>query len=234
MAGTMASKETDEFACQRKCLRTPGCSHFSFWVPSTLCHLQDRYALRREGRDGFVSGPFQCWSYLMPGKYTMVHNDTFLPTRFRCMQIGVTWSPDMSTSTYIAGDRDKVVFACQQKCKDTDGCAHFTVMFPGLCRLASNTAVPLPAERTISGPPTEECDDLSSEAPLGHTFMRKFASRPELAPTRSLVHASVAIPAVLVGVAVAALLWQRKRSSNTATLLGMVDLEESLEHEAQE
>jgi len=182
-----------------------------------------------------VSGPFQCWSYLVPGKYAEVWNYTYLPTRFRCMQIGVTWSPDMTTSSYIEGERDEVVFKCQQKCQDTEGCQHFTVMFPGLCRLADESSVPLPAEQAISGPPTQECDKSSSEAPLGHTFMRKYTSSAQWVPSRLRLHADFAGPvAIAAGSALAALVWFRRRSSRSGLMPLMVDLEESLQVEAQE
>lgn len=235
MMGTFGSEEADEFACQRKCLRTEGCSHFSFWKLGRMCHLQDRYAQRRENREGFVSGPFQCWSYLIPGMYAMLQsNHTYVPARFRCMQIGVTWSPDLTASSHIDGERDEVVFACQEKCQDTEGCTHFTVMFPGLCRLAGSAAVPLPAEQAISGPPSPDCEDPTSDAPMGHTFMRKFEAGPEVSTSRFFTSAAVAVPAALLGALATALVWQRRRSSIAVTRSQLVDLEESLELISQE
>lgn len=169
----------------------------------------------------------------MPGKYTMLQNNTFLPARFRCMQTGVTWSPDMAVSTTIHGERDEVVFACQQRCQDTEGCKHFTVMFPSLCRLAGAASAPLPAESAISGPPSQDCvDDPLSESPMAHTFMRKFRAAPEVsAPPGASPLASVVGPAALaVTFALAAVMWQRRRSRRAAALpISVVDLEESLQ-----
>jgi len=231
MKGTFASQEDDEFACQRKCLQTDGCSHFSFLKLGRMCHLQDRYAHRREKSEGFVSGPFQCWSYLIPGMYARLQsNHTYVPVRFSCMQVGVTWSPDLTVSSHIHGERDEVVFACQEKCRDTEGCKHFTVMFPGLCRLAGSAAVPLPAEQAISGPPSADCEDPTSDAPLGHTFMRKFESGPEASTSRFFPNAAAAgVPVALLGALAAALVWQRRRSGTTVPRPQLVDLEDSLQ-----
>lgn len=233
MPGTQPSKEVDEFACQQKCLRTLGCSHFSFWKAGKICHLQNRFALRREQRVGFVSGPFQCWSYLIPGQYAMISNTSYVPTRFRCMQTGVTWSPDMTTSSHFHGERDEVVFACQQKCRDTKDCAHFTVMFPSLCRLASHEAQPLPAEEAISGPPAPECDDSTFVfSPLGHTFMRKYESNKATSNSRSVFRVAMIGPAALL-VAAAAVMMRRRRRSTSAQVAPLrvpLDLEESLQY----
>jgi len=202
--------------------------------------LQDRYAQRREGRDGFVSGPFQCWSYLVPGEYVKMWDRTYLPTKFKCMQVGVTWSPDMSTSVYLEeDDRDEVVFQCQKRCRNTEGCRHFTVMFPGLCRMAGESSVPLPAEGAISGPPQPDClTDLNSEAPLGHTFMRKFSSgeKWEASDSPPLRGTLVAPATLAAGGLVAMLVWWRRRPGGELAPPRMVavDLEDLLEGTAQE
>jgi len=236
MMGTYGIKEVDEFACQKKCMETQGCSHFSFWKLGRLCHLQDRYAQRREYREGFISGPFQCWSYLVPGEYAKLDtNHTYVPPQFRCMQIGVTWSPDL-TSTYMEGGRDELVFKCQQKCQDTEGCRHFTAMFPGLCRLAGEFAVPLPAEQAISGPPSNECDEPASDADFGHTLMRKFESGPRVSTPSFLSRPAAVGPVALLSAVAAALVWQRRRTRTNAAFVRpmLVDLEESIEGAAQE
>lgn len=224
MRGALGSREMDEFACQRRCSRKPGCAHFSFWKPGRLCHLEDRYAIRREGRQGFVSGPFQCWNYLVPGKYVKLQSHTFLPIRFRCMQVGVTWSPDMAPSISIQGERDDVVFACQKMCRDTMGCKHFTVMFPSLCRLADQSAKPLPAEQAISGTPTQECDPTSEASLPEHTFMRKFPIGWQLA----LRSQPILVPGALAASGVAALIWLRWPSR--AVEPALADMEESLQN----
>lgn len=113
---------------------------------------------------------------MLPGEYTRLRNHTYVPQKFRCMQIGVTWSPDMAPSTTLTGDRDEVVLACQEQCHNMEGCKHFTIMFPGLCRFAGEGAAPLPAPSAVSGPPLGMCDDMMSDAPFAHTFMRKYVT----------------------------------------------------------
>jgi len=135
----------------------------------------------------------------------------------------------------MEGDRDEAVFSCQQKCRNTTGCAHFTVMFPSLCRLADKDAVPLRAEQAISGPPTPECDDLSSEAPLGHTFMRKYSEPSGLqrlgSPTSIFIFGSLALAS---SAAFVAALLVRRRRRNQARLGDrervpmLVDVEKSI------
>lgn len=236
MRGTYGVKEVDEFACQKKCMETQGCSHFSFWKLGRLCHLQDRYAQRREYREGFISGPFQCWSYLVPGEYTKLDtNHTYVPTQFRCMQIGVTWAPDLTSTHMPDVGHDELVFKCQQKCQDTEGCRHFTAMFPGLCRLAGEFAVPVPAEQAISGPPSNECDEPASDADFGHTLMRKFESGPWVSTPSFLSRPAAVGPVALLSAVAAALVWQRRTRTSAAFVRPMlVDLEESIEGAAQE
>jgi len=169
----------------------------------------------------------------VPGKYTQAWNHTYLPTKFRCMQLGITWSPDLTTSINIAGERDEVVFSCQQKCQDTEGCAHFTVMFPNLCRLAGHLAVPLPAELTLSGPATQDCDSFDSEAPLGHTLMRKFSDSPQPEEPSSSLRITFVAPLALAtgGLVVALAAWRRRQPDRSGERGEMVrtviDLEES-------
>lgn len=228
MMGVLPSEEVDEFACQRRCLKQPGCSHFSFWKPGRLCHLEDRYAERRELRPGYISGPFQCWSYLLPGEYTKLRNHTYVPQRFRCMQIGITWSPDLASVdlTDLSGDRDEVVFACQERCRNTQGCKHFTLMFPSLCRLAADTATPLPAVSSISGPPTGDCESLMSDAPLAHTFMRKYsADIPPSSPHLHSVALASSAVALTASAAFVAVMVRRKHLTRSASFM---DEEEAL------
>lgn len=171
----------------------------------------------------------------MGGEYTKMHDHTYMPEGFRCMQVGITWSPDMTASSLLRGDRDEVVFACQQTCRDTEGCKHFTVMFPSLCRLAAAAAVSVPAENTISGPPVPECEDVLSEAPLAHTFMKKFEAESEfpvpVSSSTSLPRVSQAVGAIAISASfvAAVVLCRRRRSNESWQLMNSVDLEESLQ-----
>lgn len=59
MAGTTLSKEQDVAACQRRCAKTEGCAHYSFWEPAGDCHLQDENAFSTIVMS-FVAGPASC------------------------------------------------------------------------------------------------------------------------------------------------------------------------------
>lgn len=156
----------------------PQCAHFSYWKATRTCHLQDHFALRQEKQGGFVSGPFQCWTYLMPNLYSDGGNYTYLPHKFRCMQPGVTWEPDMDTPTVIMGARDDVVLKCQDKCHKTFGCKHFTVIFPNTCKFAGSGAHPTKSTIVaMSGPDVPRCDHPGDVFEKSHTFMRKFSDQ---------------------------------------------------------
>lgn len=213
MKDELPSQEVDEWACQQKCFSTSGCSHFSYWTLGGFCHLQDQYALRRGRRPGFVSGPFHCWEYLVPGKFTRT-----VP-KFRCMQIGVVWEPDMYAvpPRLLGGEREEVVLRCQKLCGNTSGCAHFTVMFPSTCRLAGTSAVPVPAApQTMSGPATSECagaevSNLPSPSLGRHALINRAVLLQAIArhaASGSEVHAPLVIAMVMLAVALAAL-WRR-------------------------
>lgn len=170
MQGSIATEQVDEWACQRLCLRTPGCSHFSFWKAGRFCHLQDALSLK-SSTEGFISGPFQCWAYFLPGAFTQISNQTYVPEQFRCMQIGVMWEPMMDSSILVEGSRDEVVLRCQRQCAGTWGCEHFTVMFPNTCQLSGKNAAPLPAaSTTMSGPAVSSCHEPGY---IGHTFLKQ-------------------------------------------------------------
>jgi len=175
--GLLVSRQANESACQQHCRDTEGCSHFSFWLPDGSCHLQDAFAIKRGHRKGFISGPFDCWSNLSPGKFAKIQDDAFVPEQFRCMQLGIVWEPTLDTPPlYISGDKEEVVLKCQQQCKSTWGCEHFSVLFPNMCRLAGASSAPLPAASVaISGPAVSRCHE---EGYVGSTFMKKVAASP--------------------------------------------------------
>jgi hypothetical protein len=170
MEGTVPTEEEDAEACQKKCDQTPGCFHFSFWKKLKVCHIQDAFALRRDYQSDFVSGPFQCWSYLRHAGLVRVGVEQFLPKQFNCMQVGVSWEPVMQwrSGKVLAGTQADQIQGCQSLCARTKGCKHFTMeVSMRTCKLAGGDAVPLPGVfNTISGPPVCTANP--------HTFMRKF------------------------------------------------------------
>lgn len=167
----MPRKEEDAEACQRKCDETPGCYHFSYWKKFKLCHLQDAFALRRDYQSDYVSGPFECWSYLKAAGLVKVGEEQFLPKQFKCMQVGVGWEPVMQwrSGRVLAGTQADQIMECQSLCARTPTCGHFTMeVSTRTCKLAGKDASPLPGIfNSISGPP------VCTENPK--TFMRKFS-----------------------------------------------------------
>merc|ERR1740121_350561 len=177
MDGTLPSKEEGPEDCQKKCFKTNGCYHFSYWRKFKLCHLQDAFALRRDYQSNFISGPFRCWSYLQDAGLVKVGVEQFLPKQFNCMQVGVSWEPVMQwrSGQVLAGGQADQILGCQALCAKTPMCTHFT-MDVGMhqCKLAGADAAPLPGVfHTISGPTA--CDEKTSQ----RTFMRKFEHEEE-------------------------------------------------------
>jgi len=222
MFGQVATIQTDEWACQRRCLQVEGCAHFSFSQSTGACHLQDAFAIKREQRAGFLSGPFECWSSLTPGKFAKIDEDVFVPEKFRCMQVGVIWQPALETPVHIYGEREEVVRQCQARCKGTWGCGHFTALFPNLCQLAGGSARPLPAVvSTMSGPAVSRCQERGY---IGHTFMKKAAVLPDGVREKSSIDnrtlCAIAMIACGVLLALARLpLAQRRTPGSSAQLL---------------
>merc|ERR1719203_2318554 len=114
-------------ACQRRCQRTEGCFHFSYWKAGGYCHLQDILALRKSDRVGFLSGPFQCWSYINNPMLIRQSKDVFIPKQFDCMEIGVTYAPAITTPAHLEGSVSEMVSAGQRLCQLTKGCSHFSL-----------------------------------------------------------------------------------------------------------
>lgn len=156
----------------------------------------------------------------MPGTFTRIENNTFVPPKFRCMQVGVSWEPRLDSPFYINGERDDIVLKCQHQCKGTMGCAHFTLLFPNTCHLAGEDAVPIPAaSATMSGPPDSNCH---KQTVVGHTFMKKSAVLPEhladVGSTRGKFVVAIALVSFAV-VAAAIKSWRQYQQGHWATLL---------------
>merc|ERR1719362_1127495 len=99
---------------------------------------------------------------------------TYLPARFRCMQLGILWQPDLTGPSVVNGRREQAIFDCQRRCQDTPACEHFTVLFPNTCHLAGAEAKPLPSGGSaMSGPAWQNCDSHPNvSAPWAATFMK--------------------------------------------------------------
>lgn len=167
MIGTQPSLEVDEMACQRRCLRTEGCFHFTYWKIGGLCHLQDISASRQEMSIGCVSGPFQCWNPFEDPAVTNQLTDVFIPKQFHCMEVGVIFTPAVATPSRMMGAQADMIVACQSLCRLSVGCAHFSLEVSSRkCHLSARDATPLPGVlKTISGPPL--CGEIAD------IFMKK-------------------------------------------------------------
>lgn len=161
MQGSSPTEEVDALACQRRCLETQGCYHFTFWKVYGHCHLQDAFAVRREGRDNFVSGPFKCWDEIKGSGLTRIKNGnglSFLPKKFEGMEVGSSWLPAMQLPRRFQGTETDMIMQCQAYCKLTQTCAHFTLEVNSrTCHLATSSATYVSGVlNSISGPPTRK------------------------------------------------------------------------------
>lgn len=160
MPNVAETEEPDAVACQWRCSKIPSCVHFSYWKAGNVCYLQDGFAVRQTSRLGFVSGPFQCWDKLNHTAFANVGENTYLPSTFKCMEVGRLYSPILGAPQYfLNGSIDEAVTACKEWCASEGGCGHWTMQFPlRLCRLARHDAHELTMENAVSGSPTS-CDD---------------------------------------------------------------------------
>lgn len=175
IAGGHPFKALDELSCQGACSETQSCSHWSYWEPDGLCHLQGPGATRRSGVPGFRSGPPRCAAGSAEsggGAATSSGESGANASLRRCVEFGAAYSPSMGNPRYfpraatVTEHRDHVV-ACLKFCANTTDCAHFTYdIVAGSCKMALASAtlargVPL----TVSGPP--RCPNGTSEEDAG-------------------------------------------------------------------
>jgi len=158
---TSSAKVEDYWQCQRLCVTTHGCAHFSLFLKTMECYLEDVYAIKREQRPGFVSGPFMCMEKMGPKEVQQVLDDAKIPAASGCLQVGVVYEPSYSvqkvSELQVQGDdREQVIHTCQQKCHYDNKCAFYTVDFNlGICKLAPENAQPIGGfVGAVSGAPT--------------------------------------------------------------------------------
>merc|ERR1719203_102562 len=115
----------------------------------------------------------------------------------------------MGVPLTLEGAKDEVVLKCQQHCRDTAGCEQFTMLFPSLCRLSGEGAVPLPAaSATMSGPANSTCEEQDY---IGHTFLKKASAVPAVASGGSFRTITVSLMVTLVFAGVAGAWGARRR-----------------------
>lgn len=84
----------------------------------------------------------------------------FVPKELGCLQLGVLYSPLMKVPRVFPPEQRpgdlvrgmNTINKCRFMCEADPGCAHYSIQFPlGLCRMALDTARPLPNMFTVSG-----------------------------------------------------------------------------------
>jgi len=135
MPGSERSNERDALACQARCARTKGCSHFSYWHFYGVdggCHLQDDTAFETKDRPGTaISGPSSCGK---PAQTDLPAKTTTGP----CFEKGYKMLPLDMVST----ERSWELTAedCQARCARMPGCFYFTFWIDGGCHLQDRRA----------------------------------------------------------------------------------------------
>mmetsp|Transcript_69977 Transcript_69977/g.135047 ORF Transcript_69977/g.135047 Transcript_69977/m.135047 type:complete len:639 (-) Transcript_69977:39-1955(-) len=179
MPNTNPAHEPNASACQKRCERTPGCTHFSFWTVGKNCHLQDAYAIHQSARMGFVSGPFKCWKDLDPSKWIDKGHRTFVPKDLECVELGTLYSPIMGgikTFPKSMATGRQAINMCRNYCASVKGCAHFTIQFPArVCRVAAKSAHKLhPFMNAVSGNTTcwQGRDHKVKKPPVAEAIVR--------------------------------------------------------------
>eukprot|EP00439_Symbiodinium_sp_Y106_P012996 s35_g1.t3 len=125
--------EENVLHCQSRCAKTAGCAHFTYW-PNRGCHLQSMEA-RPQFASRVTAGPPDCREGFR--MKTCFHENTkFEPVNMpgqRRTQVGS-------------------VLECQQRCRQTTGCEHFSLWPDGGCHIQDANASEVTARHIISGP----------------------------------------------------------------------------------
>merc|ERR1740121_2481884 len=89
-------------------------------------------------------------------------NDTYVPEEFRCMVMGGSYEPPFVSRIMPKGVSNRsgaakyggAVLDCQDWCRNTTGCVHFSIQYPSrTCSLADSRAkLQFPISKTVSGP----------------------------------------------------------------------------------
>lgn len=174
--GTAATSEADSMACQRRCLRTEGCYHFSFHKAQGECSLHGISAERHEeGSADVESGPFEC---VTVGKDGLEGSRPgYVPQSFQCVQVGVRWEPSVQIGSELKGSQVDLLLQCQGLCALQPGCERFTMDLESRsCFIVASEAAPVPAsDSALSG--SVLCGNAKDST---DAFLKKFQTSERL------------------------------------------------------
>lgn len=149
MNGGAPSIESSIASCQERCGRTDSCAHYSYYMPSGHCHLQDAFSYPTYNNLYWISGPSGCSADEQSPEIITI-----------LMYKKVCYEAD--TAYYVLDMEDITpawahsVLECQRRCRYQPFCAHFTYdSIDGTCHLETASARPVrnPRSGYISGPP---------------------------------------------------------------------------------
>jgi len=121
--------------CIQRCHSVEGCAHIAYWEDEG-CHLQDAAATLKRGSTTAMSGTPHCaWACYK--------------SRKQYEPLGMRGQPRIESGS---------ITDCQQRCRETEGCAHISYWSDGGCHLADGEAKEVAADgQAMAGPPT--CDE---------------------------------------------------------------------------
>merc|ERR1719384_577625 len=134
---TLGSREQ----CRQRCQNTGGCAHFTFFNNGN-CHLHDQTASRQQVASA-TSGEPNCQQSNQQTNQGQSNGN-------QCYSDGSGYTPDMpgqGVSNSGSGEQ------CNQRCRNTAGCAHFTYFNNGNCHLHSQGATRSQVGAGYSGSP---------------------------------------------------------------------------------
>lgn len=155
MNGQRLSIEPNISSCLFRCRKTPGCAHFTFWIPGSNCHLQDAFANPEPDRLLFVSAPAGCVSGAGSESETV---RTMLMQR-ACFSKSLSYAPYVGTVKNHPIHEEKIsedVLQCQELCVNSSWCTLFEFnVFSGMCHLMEDPPKPVEVagDYLTSGPP---------------------------------------------------------------------------------
>jgi len=115
--------------CQKYCGENPDCEHMMVQFPVGTCLMAGKNATKVPGILNALAGPPSC-------DKDWVRPKTKTRPASGCFEAAVQWEPlDMGILPdakhpdkviQVAPIREESIHACQEKCRNTDGCAHFS------------------------------------------------------------------------------------------------------------